>query len=388
MSNGAHHRGGLLLAGGALCAVVVLACGLIAPNVAAAGWLVGFVFWSSVAVGSLLLMMIHRLTGGRWGLALRPTLEPLAATIPLLFLLIVPVFLAIPLLYPWSGGTGVVKPDVLTGYLNVPWFIGRSLIALAGWSVLAMLLARTDGQRGMLLAALGLTFHCVVIGPIGFDWILSVAPPFASSSFGASLAVTQLIAALAFVLALPFPLPEGERVASEASRVRGSVTIDSERPTPQPSTLRGEGAQALELVAGDLGGLLLACTLGITYIDFMAVLVIWYGDVPRTVAWFVARDHLPWTALAVAAFLLVSLIPFGVLILARVRRSRAALRIVAAGVIVGLFCYDTYLVAPSFGAGTVLSALLATMAIGLLLAALLTWPCRLALTRGRPAYGE
>jgi hypothetical protein len=123
-------------------------------------------------------------------------------------------------------------------------------------------------------------------------------------------------------------------------------------------------------------------------VDFMAVLVLWYGDVPRTVAWFVARDHRPWTALAIASFLLVSLIPFGALILARVRHSHSALRIVAAGVLVGLFCYDAYLVAPPFGAAALLPALLATIAIGLLLAALLAWSGRLALTGRRPAYGE
>jgi hypothetical protein len=141
-------------------------------------------------------------------------------------------------------------------------------------------------------------------------------------------------------------------------------------------------------VTADLGGLLLAFTLGITYMDFMAVLVLWYGDVPRTVAWLVVRDQLPWTALAVASFLLVSLIPFGALILARVRHSRSALRIVGACVFVGLFCYDAYLVVPPFGAAALLPALLATLAIGLLLAALLAWPRRWALTGRRPAYGE
>src|SRR5262249_4728500 len=161
-----------------------------------------------VAVGSLLLMMIHRLTGGRWGLVLLPVIEPLAATIPLFFLLIVPVFIAIPWLYPWAGGAGAVKPEVLTAYLNVASFIRRSLIALAGWSALALLLPRYDGRRGLLLAAVGLAFHALVIGPIGFDWILSIAPTFASSSFGASVAITQLIAALAFALVLA-PVPRG-----------------------------------------------------------------------------------------------------------------------------------------------------------------------------------
>jgi hypothetical protein len=351
MSNGAHRRHRVLLAGAALLATALVAGALIAPTIAAAGWLVGFVFWSEVAVGSLLLMMIHRLTGGRWGFALLPTIEPLAATIPLLFVLIVPVFVAIPLLYPWAGGSGAVKPDVLAAYLNVPWFIGRSLIALAGWSALALLLPQLSGARGLLLAAVGLGFHCVVIGPIGFDWFLSIEPPFASSSFGASLAITQLIAALAFALVLA-PAPDSDPAV------------------------------------GDLGGLLLAFTLGITYVDFMAVLVLWYGDVPRTVAWFVAREPMPWTVLAVASFLLVSLIPFGALILAWVRHSRSALRVVAAGVLVGVFCYDAYLVAPTFGAAALLPALLATIAIGLLLAALLAWPRRLPLAGRRPAYGD
>ena len=42
------------------------------------------------------------------------------------------------------------------------------------------------------------------------------------------------------------PLPAGERVASEASRVRGarSSNCASESPSPRPSPLRGEGVQA------------------------------------------------------------------------------------------------------------------------------------------------
>jgi len=65
MSNGAHRKHGLLLAGAALFAAAVVADALIASRDAAAGWLIGFVFWSEVTVGSLLLMMIHRLPGGR-----------------------------------------------------------------------------------------------------------------------------------------------------------------------------------------------------------------------------------------------------------------------------------------------------------------------------------
>jgi hypothetical protein len=351
MSARAHrHMGqGALLGGAALLALGVLACAAFAPKAAAAGWLIGFAFWSEVSVGSLLLMMIHRLTGGRWGDALRPVLAPLAATIPLLFALVIPLFVAIPQLYPWARAAGDVKADVLAAYLNTPLFVTRSLIAIAGWSVLAYALPRFLDGRGQLLGAVGLVFHCVVIGGIGFDWILSLEPPFASSSFGASVAVTQLIAALAFALVLA-PEPEGDPVA------------------------------------GDLGGLLLAFILGITYIDFMAVLVIWYGDVPRTAAWFVLRNRFPWMALAWASFVLGSLLPIGALFASTIRASRARLRIVGGCALVGLLVYHAYLVAPPFGPLALVPALLATLAIGLAVIALAF--ARVRPQAERPAYGE
>ena len=80
---------------------------------------------------------------------------------------------------------GDVKPDVLSYYLNTPFFIGRSLIAIAGWSVLAFLLPRTTGRPGQFVAAVGLVFHCVVISVVAVDWVLTLEPPFISSSFGA-----------------------------------------------------------------------------------------------------------------------------------------------------------------------------------------------------------
>ncbi len=347
MSDGARTRPGWPLAGAAVFAAGVLVCGVIAPKIAAAGWLIGFAFWSEVAVGSLALIMIHRLTGGRWGYALRPVIEPLAAAIPLLLALIIPVFVAAPALFPWVARPPNLKPDVLSAYLNIPFFVARSLIALSVWSALAFLLPRLPGARGQLLAALGLAFHAAVIGAIGVDWFLSLEPPFRSSSFGASLAVTQLIAALAFALVLA---PEDERSA------------------------------------GDLGGLLLAFVLGITYIDFMAVLVIWYGDLPSTTTWFVARDRWPWSALAAAAFALGAVVPIFALFPSRVRNDRSRLRVVAASALVGLLCYDAYLIAPPIGALALVPAVLATAAIGLLLMALVLR--RTVSQPERPAYGD
>ena len=43
--------------------------------------------------------MIHRLTGGRWGEIAAPVIEPAAAAVPLLVVLAIPLFIAVPILY-------------------------------------------------------------------------------------------------------------------------------------------------------------------------------------------------------------------------------------------------------------------------------------------------
>ena len=318
------------LVGAAWAAVLLIAAALLEPKAAAAGWLIGFAFWVQILVGSLSLIMIHRLTGGHWGEVAAPVLEPATAAVPLLLLLAIPLFVSIPTLYPWPHHPASIKADVLSYYLNVPSFIVRTLLALIGWSALALFLPRINGRSGRFLAAHGLVFHALIISFVSIDWYLSLEAPFTSSSFGASVAISSLVGALAFT-ALLAPMPDDDPAV------------------------------------GDIGGLLLATVLGITYIDFMAVLVIWYGDLPHEEIWFVARDRWPWNAVAAAAFILTSVIPVVALLLARVRNARRPLRAVGTCVLIGLACYDAYLVAPAAGWRALITALVAIVGIGLAL---------------------
>src|SRR5215468_505769 len=348
MSNHRRHLPGLVVEAGIAAAGGMMIVAVFAPRIAAAGWLVAFVFWSQIPIGSLMLMMIHRLTGGRWGEALYPTFARAARLVPLLFVLIIPVFIAIPALDPWSHRADDVKPDVLSYYLNAPFFIGRSLIAITGWSVLAYLLPRTAGRPGQLVAAVGLVFHCVLISVVSVDWVLSLEPPFISSSFGASMAITQLIAALAWAV------------------LRAPLAVDDQ-------------------VIGDIGGLLLAFVLGITYVNFMAFLVMWYSDLPSRLFWFVERDA--WVPLVVAAFVFGSAVPILALMLARVRNGIRQLRAVAISVLAGLAFYYAYLIVPPFGARALGAAALAIIVIGLIVAALVGRPISETAAAGRAVRG-
>ncbi len=349
MSAMALRIGGMLLA--ALSAgVALVALAIFAPREAAAGWLIGFLFWSQIPVGSLVLLMIHTLTGGRWGFVLRPVLAPATAAVPWLFVAIVPVFIAVPALYPWAQHAGVIKPDVAAHYLNTPFFIGRSLIALAVWSALSLLLRRAQLRAGLLTAGIGLFLYGVTLSSVAVDWFLSLEPPFVSSSFGASVGIMHLVTAMAWAALLC------------------------------PKTESGP-------TVGDIGGLLLAFILGVTYVDFMAYLVIWYGDLPHESFWFVSREPMPWPALAGAWFVLGSVLPILALLLARVRNSRFALRLVGLSVLVGSLLYTVWLVAPAFGAAALVPTLLAVVVIGAVQTLLVTSPWFARRRREASAHG-
>ena len=105
------------------------------------GWLLAFAIFSSIPIGSMLWLLIHRLTGGEWGLAAAPVLRPAAAMTPLLVLAFVPVLAGLHQIYPWAADPAAISADVAHWYLNEPSFLIRSLIALAGWSFLAVMFA-------------------------------------------------------------------------------------------------------------------------------------------------------------------------------------------------------------------------------------------------------
>ena len=90
-----------LVVGGAGIALALVSW-VLWPRHFFAAYLVGYLFWMGVVLGSLGLTMLHHLTGGSWGLVVRRPLEAGAATVPLMALLFVPLALGVPALYPWA----------------------------------------------------------------------------------------------------------------------------------------------------------------------------------------------------------------------------------------------------------------------------------------------
>src|SRR5437870_10010672 len=66
-------------------------------------YLVGFIFWMGIALGSLALLMLQHLTGGAWGLVIRRVLEASTQTLPLLIILFVPIAFGLNQIYSWTN---------------------------------------------------------------------------------------------------------------------------------------------------------------------------------------------------------------------------------------------------------------------------------------------
>jgi hypothetical protein len=298
-------------------------------------WLVAFNLGTGLALGSLVVLMLQYLTGGVWGVVLRRPLEAATRTLPLMAVLFVPLAFGLPDLYAWARPSALDDPDLIhkAPYLNVPFFLIRAVIYFALWNGLAWTFSawskRQDEQGGpsaeihsrcVTLSAPGMMLYVVSITFASIDWVMSLEPHWYSTIYGAMFGMGQVLSGFAFAVAV---------VALLVAR------------KPLADLL---GRQQLR----DLGSLLMAFIMVWAYLAFMQFLLIWAGNLPEEVPWYVARLAGPWKFVALALVVLHYAIPFAILLSANLRSSRTALVWVASLVVVMRVADLLWLIVPAF----------------------------------------
>ena len=264
----------LLIAGGA--AILALELGaFLDPDRAFPALLAATFFGLGLPLGAMALLDIHRLTGGAWGRALRPTLIVCARTLPGFFVALFVLALGLHRLYPWAQSAASVRPAVANVWLWTPSFLARGLIYFGVWTI--WLRAVLGERRSVLGAGLGLVFYAVTISLAAADWAMSIEPDYASSVYGALIAIEQIASVLAFVALM--------RVGATATKT-----------------------------TSDLAQLLLASLLGVAYLAFMQFLVVWSGDLPNRIDHYVARSDFSALSVIGVASLVGLVLPFLILV--------------------------------------------------------------------------
>src|SRR6202011_1072270 len=84
---------------GVVFGLIALILAFVRPEQFYRAYLLGFMCWLGVALGSMAILMIRHLTGGGWGMVIRRILGAAMRTVPLLALLFIPVILGMRKVY-------------------------------------------------------------------------------------------------------------------------------------------------------------------------------------------------------------------------------------------------------------------------------------------------
>src|SRR5215510_9811395 len=110
---------------------------LLGPEQFFRSYLIGYMFWLSITLGCLAIVMLQHLTGGDWGLVIQRLLESATRTLPLMVLLFIPLALGLNKLYPWlraaEGNSGEQPHDA---WMSVPFFLLRAGFYFATWLIM------------------------------------------------------------------------------------------------------------------------------------------------------------------------------------------------------------------------------------------------------------
>lgn len=290
--------------------------------------------WVGVALGCMAFLMIHYLTGGTWGWPIRRVFEAAVRTLPLLGLLFVPIFFGIHLLYPWAMPPRLAANETLRqhdSYLSVPFFTVRAVIAFIVWSVIAHLLNKWSHQQDATIDPAPmkrlrkLSGPCLVVYPLTItvvfvDWVMSLEIGWYSTIFPILICIGQMLSGLAFVILL---------LAWIGPRTSLAEIIGKEN-------------------FHHLGSLLLAFTMLWAYMAFSQLLVIWSGDLPHEISWYLHRIAGGWRWVLVFLVLFHFFGPFFLLLSRQMKQTRLALAAIAGVMFVAHVVDVWWMIVPSF----------------------------------------
>jgi hypothetical protein len=315
-------------------------------------YLFSCLFWLGLSLGCFMVTMVHQLTGGRWGYPTRRILEAGFMALPLMLLIFIPVCFGLKELYPWARSAEVAADSILQqrhAYQNPLAYIfrGAFFFAVCMWMVwrLRRWSLQQDAtpdpeptRKARVLSGIGVVAYSLLGTFAYIDWIMSLEKHWRSTMFGVIMLIGQILVAYAFSVVMLSLFKDYEPFTSVTTRTHYH----------------------------HLGNLLLTFVLFWTYISFGQLLIIYSGDIPEEIEWYIHRIAGNWKWVVAALALFHFFVPFFLLLFRTVKRHVLSLTILAALLFV-MHIVDAYwLVMPTFHPnGISLSWLDFTLPIGI-----------------------
>ena len=293
-------------------------------------WLLGMVLTFGFSVGGLALLMVQYCSGGKWGLLLRRPLEAMSRTLPLVFVYWLVIVIWMKKLYLWAQIDGSKAEDVAaalkSGLINEvqahaiefkrpmlqpDMFVTVGLFCFLVWAFYTWRLNRLGLERDKdspentpmwikkfeNISGPGIIVYAITMSAAVIYWVMSLDPTWYSSVYGLLFLVGQGYMVLALGIIVAVSLSKGE---------------------PFKTILR-------QTEQHDLGKFAFAFVMLNIYLAFGQFLIIWSGNLPDEIPWYLDRIRGHWGIVITLDFIFHWLIPFTLLLSRDIKRNKKRL---------------------------------------------------------------
>jgi hypothetical protein len=297
-------------------------------------YLEGYMLIVGIALGSTGIGFVHNLTGGRWGVPIRPVLTAASKTLPFLAILFIPILLGMHSLYAWTHPEEAHEIHERVWYLNSTFFIIRAVFYFAVWIGVSALVRRLGKngpyEEGTLplrrfqnTSAVGILLFGITISFASFDWMMSLEPEYYSTIFGMLTISSQIILSFSFATLMALKLTGGRNSTMELPKMH------------------------------DLGNFLLMAVMLWTYLAFSQFLITWAGQLPEEISWYNSRLVGGWQYIGLSLLGLSFIVPF-LLLLFRVNKKNPGRLMKIIVLLLAMRWVDSiWTIAPTFSPGKI-----------------------------------
>ncbi len=289
---------------GLIFAVIALGGAFLRPDEFFRGYLLAYMDWLGVTLGSMVILMIRHLTGGGWGTVIRRILGAAMRCVPLMTILFVPILFGLPRLYIWARPLDSIADkhlrehlqEITKSYLSVNGFIVRAAIYFAIWNLLSFFLTKwsreqdqppvRDNKRFKVLSGPGLILYAFTVSFAAIDWVMSLDPSWISTIYGLVILIGQLLSAMCFAIVV-------ERILVKYK--------------PMSDWLKPEFVH-------DHGKWMLTFIMVWAYFSFSQWLIIWAGNLPDEITWYMRRLNGGWGFVGLWLVVFHFAVPFVILL--------------------------------------------------------------------------
>lgn len=325
---------------GGVLSLVILVVALIFPESreqALRSWLLGFIFWGGIGIGCIGVLMLQYLTGGAWGVVIRRTLEAGTRTLPIIFVLFIPLAVGIGF-RAFQEWTRLPANDHVMewrgSYMTTEWWIIRGVLYFILWGVMVYLLngwaRKQDKATNPEEAAKALTdatafsgptmvFYVLIVTFASVDWMMMLEPHWFSTMWGFLFTAGWGLSCYCFVVTILAWMSD----KAPMNRVLGKRHFH------------------------DLGKLMLALVMVWAYFNFSQFLIIYSGNLPEETRWYLPRIKGVWGVIAILLIVFHFAFPFLVLLQQDFKRKAKWLATLAIFILFMRLVDMYYLIAPS-----------------------------------------